>query len=329
MATIGNTNLTLADLAAQAEPGGGKLATVVELLSQKQPILEDMPWLPCNDGSTHKSTVRTGLPAPTWRKLYGGIAPTKGTTAQVVDACGMLEDLAEADQALIDMSADPAKARLNEARAHIQGIAHTMATTVFYGDQSVNPERFTGLAPRFNSLSAQNGDNIVTGGGSGSDNTSIWLVDWDENTVHGLFPRGSMAGLKHTDEGLDWTIDAADATKKFKIYRDHFKWDAGLRVGDWRGVVRIPNIDVSDLGTLANTKNIITWMVQASERMDNVGKTVWYVNRTIREKLRLGIIEKISNNLTWETVSGKRVMVFDGFEVKRCDAILNTEAVVA
>jgi len=329
MATIGNSNLTLADLAAQTEPNGGKLSDVVELLRQKQPILDDIPWVQCNDGSSHKSTVRTGLPTPTWRMLYGGIGATKGTTAQVVDSCGMLEDLAESDKDLIDMSADPAKARLNESRAHLQGMAHTMASTIFYGDQSANPERFTGLAPRFNSLSAQNADNIVSGGGAGSDNTSIWFIDWDESTVHGLYPRGSSAGLRHTDEGVDWTTDSADATKKFKIYRDHFKWDAGLRVGDWRGVVRVPNIDVSDLGTLANTKNLITWMIQASERLDPVGRGVIYVNRTIREKLRLGILEKISNNLTFETVAGKRVMNFDGFEIKRCDAILNTEAAVA
>ena len=328
MSTIGNSNMTLADLAAQSEPSGGKLSDIVELLRQKQPVIDDIPWVQCNDGSTHKSTVRTGLPAPTWRRLYGGIQPTKGTTAQIVDACGMLEDLSEADVDLIDKSADPGKARLNESRAHLQGMAHTLASTIFYGDQSINPERFTGLAPRFNSLAAQNADNIVSAGGVQTDNTSVWLVDWDENTVHGLIPRGSVAGIQHHDEGIDWINDTANSAARFKVYRDHFKLDAGFRVGDWRGVVRVPNIDISDLNTLANTKNLITWMIQASERMDPVGNTVWYVNRTIREKLRLGILEKIANNLTFETVAGKRVMMFDGFEIKRCDAILNTEAQV-
>lgn len=329
MATIGNSNLTLADLAAQAEPGGGKISDIIEVLKQKQPILDDMPWEQCNDGSQHKSTIRTGLPVPTWRKLYGGIAPTKGTTAQVTDSCGMLEDLSEADKALVDMSADPAKVRLNESKSHLQGMAHNMASTVFYGDQTVNPERFTGLSPRYNSLAAQNADNIVVGGGSGSDNTSIWLIDWDETTIHGLYPRGGVAGLQHTDEGEDWTTQSDDSTKKFKIYRDHFKWDAGLRVGDWRGAVRVPNIDISELGTLANTKNLITLMIQASERVDQVGNPVWYVNRTIREKLRLGILEKVATNLTWETVAGKRVMMFDGYRVERCDALLNTESLVS
>ena len=69
-------------------------------------------------------------------------------------------------------------------------------------------------------------------------------------------------------------------------------------------------------------------MVQASERIPSLskGRAVWYVNRTIREQLRLGILEKIAGNLAWETVAGKRVMTFDDIPVKRLDAINNTEA---
>ena len=51
----------------------------------------------------NKTTVRTGLPTPTWRKLYGGIQPAKSTTAQVQDSCGMLEAYAEIDKALADL----------------------------------------------------------------------------------------------------------------------------------------------------------------------------------------------------------------------------------
>ena len=99
---------------------------------------------------------------------------------------------------------------------------------------------------------------------------------------------------------------------------------------DWRYAVRIANIDISDLGTLENTKGLLTSMIMASERIPALGKgrACWYVNRTIREKLRLGISEKVSNTMTWETVGGKQVMVFDGIPVRRCDALLNTEAVV-
>ena len=98
-----------------------------------------------------------------------------------------------------------------------------------------------------------------------------------------------------------------------------------------QGVAITPIQMIRALGTLANTKNLITFMIQASERIRSfgAGRPVWYCNRTIREKLRLGIVEKISNNLSWETVEGKRVMVFDDIPVRRTDALLNTETVVS
>jgi hypothetical protein len=332
MTTLATTNLTLADIAAQTQDQ--KIMDIGEILNATNEIIGDMSWVECNDGTQHKSAIRTGIPTPTWRKLYGGIGSTKSTTAPVVDACGMLEDLAEADVDLIDKSPDPGKVRLNEARAHIEGMSQTYASTLFYGDQAINKERFTGLAPRFNALSTSgnsSGYNVINGAASGSDNTSIWLILWDENTVSGLYPRGSKAGLSHQDEGMDWVLDPADSTKKYKVYRDHFKWDCGLYVKDWRYIVRIANIDVSDLNTLANTKLLVQWMTQATERLPQLGmgRGAFYCNRNIREKLRLGILQSITTQLTWETVAGKRVMMFDEFPVRRCDAILNTETLVS
>jgi hypothetical protein len=69
-------------------------------------------------------------------------------------------------------------------------------------------------------------------------------------------------------------------------------------------------------------------MIQASERIPELGKgrAAFYMNRRLREKLRLGILEKISSNLSWETVAGERVMTFDDIPVRRCDALVNTEA---
>jgi hypothetical protein len=71
-------------------------------------------------------------------------------------------------------------------------------------------------------------------------------------------------------------------------------------------------------------------MIMASERIPVLGRgrACWYTNRTTREKLRLGILEKISSNMSWETVAGKRVMTFDDIPVRTTDALLNTEAAV-
>lgn len=334
MSALAASHPTLLDLSKRLDPKLN-IDTIAEILTQENPILEDMSFVEGNLPTGHRTTIRSGLPTPTWRKLYGGVQPTKSTTVQVTDSCGMLEAYAEVDKALADLNGNTAAFRLSEERAHIEGMAQEMASTIIYGNEGDQPEAFTGLAPRYNSLSAANADNIVSAGGTGSDNTSIWLVVWGDQTMHGIYPQGSTAGLQMKDKD-QVTIENVDgAGGRMEAYRTHYRWDCGLTVRDWRFAARVCNIDVSALttdGTAADRaaaqKALINFMVQASERIPSLskGRAVWYVNRTIREQLRLGILEKIAGNLAWETVAGKRVMTFDDIPVKRLDAINNTEA---
>ncbi|SMG01065.1 major capsid protein [Burkholderia singularis] len=326
MVTLATSNPTLADIAKGLDPDG-TIAQTVEILDQTNEILADATFIEGNLPTGHRTTIRSGLPAPTWRKLYGGVQPTKATKVQVTDNCGMLEDYAEVDKAAADLNGNAMAFRLSEDHAHIEGINQEAAQTLIYGNEGTAPAEFTGLAPRYNSLTAQNADNIIDAGGTGSDNTSIWLVVWSPATAHMITPKGSKTGLTVTDKG-QVTVENADGVGgRMEAYRTHYKWDLGFTVRDWRYVARVCNIDVANLGTIANTKNLITWMIEASERIPQfgMGRAAWYVNRNIREKLRLGILEKIANNLTWETVAGKRVMMFDDIPVRRTDAILSTE----
>lgn len=332
MAVLSTNNPTLLDLAKISDPNGN-IATVVEILNETNEILDDMTWMEGNLVTGHRTTVRTGLPAPTWRKLYGGVQPNKGTTAQITDNTGMLEAYAEVDKALADLNGNSASWRLQEDKAHIEGINQELANTIFYGNEGTQPEAFTGFAPRFNSLSSPNAENIIVGGGSGTDNSSIWLVVWGPNTVHGIVPKGSAAGLQVTDKG-QVTIENVDgAGGRMEAYRTHYRFDAGLTVRDWRYVVRIPNIDKSALLPDASTgANISDLMVQAIERIPNLnaGRAVFYVPRGIKTMLRRQLIVATKNStLTQENISGKHVMMFDGIPVKRVDALAADEALVS
>lgn len=334
MATLKTNNPTLADVAKRLDPGG-KVDTIVEMLNETNEILTDMTSIEGNLPTGHRTTVRTGIPQPTWRKLYGGVQPTKSTTAQVTDNTGMLEAYAEVDKALADLNGNTAAFRLSEDQAHIEGMNQEMASTLFYGNEGTEPAAFTGLAPRYNAISgATNGDNVISAQGGDSDNTSIWLVVWGPNTIHAIYPKGSQAGLTMVDKG-QVTIENVDGSGgRMEAYRTHYRWDLGLTVRDWRYAVRICNIKTATLkGASPETlqKSLLKYMIQASERIPAFGKgrACWYVNRTVREALRLGILEKIANNLSWESVAGKRVMTFDDIPVRRTDALLNTEAKVS
>src|SRR5690606_32895413 len=102
-----SNNSSLLDLANRQDPDGS-IATIVEILNEVSDVLDDMVWSQGNLATGNKTTIRSGIPMPTWRKMYGGVQPTKSTAIQVTDSCGMLEAYAEVDKALADLAGDPA-----------------------------------------------------------------------------------------------------------------------------------------------------------------------------------------------------------------------------
>jgi len=332
MTTLSTIHPTLLDVTKRLDPNG-KIDTIAELLTQTNEVLDDMVFIEGNLPTGHRTTVRTGLPAPTWRKLYGGVQPTKSLTAQITDSCGMLEAYAEVDKALADLNGNSAAFRLSEDRAHIEGMNQEMSGTLFYGNEGTEPEAFTGFGPRFNSLSAANGENVLNAGGSGADNNSLWLVVWGANTVHGIFPKGSKAGLSMQDKG-QVTIENVDGNGgRMEGYRTHYKWDTGLSVRDWRYVVRIANVDLSSLTKNASGgADLIDLMTQAVELIPtlSMGRPAFYCSRSVRSFLRRQIMNKVAGStLTMDQVAGKHVTMFDGIPVRRCDSLAANEAVVA
>ena len=329
MAENTSTNPTLLDLAKVKDPDGS-IAAVVEILNQQNEVLPDMSWREGNLTTGHKTTVRTGLPAPTWRKLGGGVQPTKATTAQITFGTGMLENYNEVDKALADLDNNTAAFRLSQSRPTIEGINKEMADTLFYGNETSEPEAFTGLSPMFNSLTADNKENIIEGGGTGTDNGSIWLIVWSPETVFGIVPKGSTAGLTVRDLG-EVTVENVDGSNgRMQAYRTHFRWDAGLAVPDWRFVVRIANIDksaiVKDAATGADLPDL---MFQAIEQVPNLsmGRAAFYMSRTMRTWVRRQSADKVKNaTLTIEQVGGVPVMFFHGVPLRRVDALAADEA---
>jgi hypothetical protein len=334
MSTLSVQNPTLLDVTKRLNPEG-KIDMIGEILNETNEILEDMTWVEGNLVTGNRSTIRTGLPEPTWRKMYQGVQPTKSTTAQITDDCGMLEAYAEVDKALADLNGNTAAFRVSEDRAHLEGMSQAMAQTLFFGDSSLDPEKFTGLAPRFNDLTAESADNIILGSSASgqTDNTSIWLVVWGPNTVHGIYPKSSVGGIQHTDKG-QVTLENVDGNGgRMEAYRTHYRWDCGLTVRDWRYVVRIANIDKSTLTKNASAgDDLIDLMTQAIELLPSTGagRPVFYCNRTIKSYLRRQLVNKVAGStLTMDEVAGKKVMTFDGIPVRRSDALAADEARLA
>jgi hypothetical protein len=339
MATLSSTALTLADWAKRLDPDGN-VPVVAELLSQSNEILDDAVFQEGNLPTGHRVVIRTGLPTVYWRALNQGIPNSKSTTAQVDEACGLLEARSEVDVALARLNGNTGQFRLSEDSAFLESMNQTQASAMFYGNPANDPRQYLGLGPRYSSLSAGNAQNILSAGGSGSDNTSIYLVVWGDQTVFCPFPKGTKAGLVHQDLG-EQTVYNSDGTR-LQAYATRYEWNNGLVVKDWRYVVRIANVDLSDLigqtgtQTAAAATNIVKLMARALYRIPNMsmGRAAFYMNRTVHSGLALAALDKSQYVLKIEqglTQFGQpnSWLSFLGVPLRRVDALLNTESVVS
>ncbi len=329
MTTIGNSTATLLDLAKRQDPNG-KIAKVVELLAQKNQILDDMQWKESNMTLSERVTVRTGLPTVAWRLLNAGVAKSKSTTAQIDEGTGMLEARSEVDKDLADMSSDVAGFRLSEAAAFLEAMNQEMASTLFYGNSGADPEEFTGLSIRYSDLNANNGQNIIDAGGAGADNSSIWLIVWGENSCYGIYPKGTQAGLIHEDLGVGDAFDGSN--NRFRAYMDRWQWKCGIALKDWRYAVRIGSIDISAVRDKSTAADLPELMIRAMGRIPdlNAGRAAFYMNRSLWTGLRIQVRDDVQSGggLTFENQAGKQLLSFDGIPIRMVDALTESEALV-
>ena len=143
--------------------------------------------------------------------------------------------------------------------------------------------------------------NVVNAAGSSANKqTSMYLISWGVNSIHGIYPKGSTGGLKNEDLGKYMTFD--DDGKKFQCVGDLYTWKCGLALRDWRAVVRICNLDTSKLTLRKGESGFID--LQATDA---------------------GNVHLVYG----EFFASKAVPNLHGRPIRQCDAILSTEAVLS
>lgn len=338
MVTTGGSVVSLIDWAKRLDPDG-KTADVINLLSQENEMLEDIVFQESNGPTQHRTTVQVGEPTIAFRTLNAGTSVGKSTTAQIDESMGMIQHYIQIDKDLADLNGNTSSFVMTEVKPALSAINKLAAQTLIYGDTRTNPERFMGLAPRFSALTSDVYDNsMITGGGSGSVNTSIWLVCWGPHSVHGIFPKGTKAGLVQENKG-QVTVQTGTGIDGglMEAYRIRFAWHLGLAVRDWRYVVRICNVDITNLTTESSNADLIKLMSKALDRPPSFEgtKPCFYVNRTVFEMLRIQALGKSANALKVEDaldqfgnpVKGR--LSFSGIPIRKMDQLLNTESTIS
>jgi len=328
---------TLLDVARRMDPNGS-VATVAEILTTYNEILDDIPWVEGNLPTGHQTTVRTSNPTPTFRLLNQGVVPTKSSTGQIVDTCAIIEARSHIDKDVAMLNGNSAAFRLSEDKGIIQGMSDSLATALFEGDVSVNPEQFNGLATRYYGITTSacptTYTNVIDGGGTGSDNTSIWLVCWSPDKVFGIYPKGSQAGLQNRDLGEQSIVDPNTSGAYFQALVSWYQWKCGLCIRDWRYVSRICSIDISDLETASDSSdtstNLLKKMSIAIDKIPGMGgtKPVFYMNSRVMSMLRIKMQDKSNVQLRLDEMKNNSVerfkmgtLTFQGIPCRRCDAL--------
>jgi len=326
MAIIADKMYNLRDAAAQFDPSGQELA-IAEVLSQTNDIIGDMPFKESNLDDGHEYAVRTGIPSGAWRKAYEGVPAEKGTSKVVIARPGTIGAYSVVDKLIAEKGGHVEAVRSGQAKAIVSGLSNSVADALIHG-KSNELKKCVGLAEYFNHKSTANSEtarNVVHGGSStASVNSSIYLVVWDYDKVFGFYPKGSKAGISRTDFGL---VNHRDADgNEFPAYKEYFEWKVGVAVQDWRYAGRICNIKTTDLDNV----NLYALMQELEERVQslNVGKPVFYMNRTIKAALRKQLGAKANVNYTPGQPGALPVLHVDEIPVHVCDAITDTEAVV-
>lgn len=319
-------NLNIVDLLSRTH--NDQILAVGETLAQTNQIIQDMPMVECNDGTGFKSVIRTGYPETGWRKLNYGVKQSKSETKQVRDGCGMLEAWATTDEDLYNLAKDKAAFLKTESDGFLEKMGQDWAEALFYGDLAKNPEVFNGFGVRYSALTgnAPAVKNVLSAGSKADGkNTSIWLVGWSDSKVHGIYTEGSTAGIKHEDLGVrPWKDEHGG---NLNMYVNHYKLNTGLTVRDWRFVVRICNIDSTNI----NADALLDLMVTAKNRIPNLQacKPVFYANRDIMSALEIAYKNKSNVMLSLgEAQNGMSELKASGIPVHTCDVLKNTEAVV-
>ena len=329
MAILGATNLTLADIAKRLDKND-KVVDIAEVLAQDNEMLADIPWVEGDSADGLTTSMRTGIPTPTWRRYNEFTQPTKSTVASVTFTCGMMENYSQLDVDLADRAGNRNELRLSEAVPILEGFNQECQRAFLYEDEKVNAGRITGLSPYYSSLSAESGINIVDAGGTGSDNLSIWIVCWSPQSIFGIYPKGSKAGLQHWDLG-ESTIynNTGVGAGMMRVLQDRWQWKVGFGVKDWRQAVRIANIDYSNL-IAGSGADLVALLYRAINKIKKpgAGKLAVYMRRDVKTILEVQARSEVKagGGLTYQNVGGVPQTSWNGIPIRIVDQLAINEA---
>ncbi len=347
MAVLGsNAVYDLVSWAKQRDPDGS-MAMIAQLLSQSNEMVSDIIWQMANQPTSHRITQQIALPTTYTRQLNQPVQVSRGQSAQFDETMAIFESWQEIDHQILNLWDDKGQFLFQNSMGYFESMTQKWSNVFWYGDPSSDETQFLGMSPRYATITAANAANaanVVDGGGTGSDNTSMWLLTYSPRALYGIFPKGSSAGITHNvkDDAVVQGSTGMGGTR-LAAHQEYWCWNAGIALHDWRWCARLANIDVSDLRNQAGATDLTEGMIDLVARMPSLamppvtttvpgasfaipGKQTFVCNRTVRTALQKQMLNKTNNQLTETDWYGQKVMSFMGIPIRCSDQLSNAEA---
>lgn len=311
----------------------GKMLDPGTGLFEKNEMLYDAFIAPATGETSHQGLRSTSLPGAQIVKIGDGWDSSTAKWDPFKDDISMFKMRAQFPEDDLRLAGDMAAKRTKIESQHMEGFGQSVINHIIYGSSAADPEKFDGLGVRYNTPDAtdpwaptsagQYG--VLDMGGTGSDTTSIWLVQWGDDYCSLRTPKNDpKMGIFREDMGRHMVT--AENSKQRWDYVTEFRWDLGISIQDIRSVVRIRNIEsaVSAISTDLPKK-----IMEAREMFNGSAPVFMYTNRRIRTHLKVLYEGKQNVLYSAENPYNIKLLMFDDMVVRRNDAITNTEAAVA
>lgn len=331
MATIGANYSTLADIVARTNPDGSIERDIAMRVARKNALLQYLPFKEGNKPDGNQIVQAVKLPTVGYVKFNKAPTASKGQTAQKTDRVGTLITNSDIHVELAKQNNYEAGWRASEDMLFAEAMSQQVASDMVYGNEATDPEKFTGLTPRYATVSTvrnNSGYYMINGGGTGTDNTSIWIVSLGMDGVYGLYGKGQTAGMTMEDQGVKQKADRDG--NLMDVYRTQFRWNVGLQVKRPGAAVRIANVDVSNLTGETSAADLSTLLARGCHLLEGgLGQTAILMNKTTQAWLDIQAKKESTLGLhDVEDTFGKKINAFRGIPILEMDAITNAEATV-
>jgi hypothetical protein len=336
-------NPTLMEL-VKAMDSTGRIADFVPMLTQHVQFFKFLPFIQGNKPNGHEVHFEDSLPDVALRMFGEGASASFGTLGSFEEKMSLEDEWIRIPCETADINGNAAKYIAMQTEMKFRAMTYMRASKIFYGNPLVYPRDCLGMVPRYSSLSARNGQNIIDAGGTQSYNMSIWLMGLGENAFTGTFPNGpngqGAGGIQHEDRGKrEYFYTESGVEKILDVYLSKFMWNWGHALINWMWCVRIANIDYVNLAAMegdeADLPNLMRKAVRRLPNMNSASlkmegaklgdnpRLVWVMNRATYDGFCTQVTQSIqaggqfttavaTDGTTYEMFNGIPITIFDG-----------------